>query len=82
MAPDVLAMHVAPRILGASNASYIRKGTGASMVWLLHAVGPRKMLDSPVKSRVGFYEKSRVCKIYERGQQLAEAFQRVGKPVQ
>lgn len=52
------------------------------MVWLLYAVGPRKMLDSPVKSRVGFEDKFRVCKIYERGEQVAEAFQRVGKSVQ
>lgn len=70
--PEVFAKQVVAKILGDSNVSYIWKGTNAFIVWLLNAVGPRKVFDSTVMGPVGFEDKTIVKKIHDRGQHRAK----------
>jgi short-subunit dehydrogenase len=70
MTPAALAKQVVPKVLGKNNVSYIWKGTNAFIVWLLDAIGPRKVFDSTVMGPVGFDDKNLVKWIYERGQRI------------
>lgn len=66
--PAVFAQQVVPDVLGTKEVSYIWKGTNAFIVWLLNALGPRKVFDSTVMGPVGFSDKAQVKRIFERGQ--------------
>ena len=68
--PAAFAKQVVAKVLGQNDVSYIWKGTNAFVVWLLNAVGPRKVFDSTMKGPVGFDNKSLVKLIYERGQRI------------
>lgn len=68
--PAAFAKQVVSKVLGQNDLSYIWKGTNSFIVWLLNAVGPRKVFDSTMKAPVGFDDKSLVKKIYERGQRV------------
>lgn len=70
MTPVAFAKQVVPKVLGQNDLSYIWKGTNSFIVWLLDAVGPRKVFDSTMKAPVGFDDNSLVKKIYERGQRV------------
>ncbi|EED22259.1 short-chain dehydrogenases/reductase, putative [Talaromyces stipitatus ATCC 10500] len=72
MTPDVFAKQVVPKVLANNNANYLWKGTNAFIVWLLAAVGPRKVFDSTVMGPVGFGDKNVIKRIYDRGQRLVE----------
>lgn len=68
--PATLAKQVVPNVLGTKEVSYIWKGTNAFIVWLLNAIGPRKVFDSTVMGPVGFSDKNQVKLIFERGQRM------------
>ncbi|KAJ5988432.1 short-chain dehydrogenases/reductase [Penicillium waksmanii] len=68
--PAVLAKQVAPDVLGTKEVSYMWKGTNSFIVWLLNAIGPRKVFDSTVMGPVGFSDKAQVKRIFERGQRM------------
>ena len=68
--PAAFAKQVVPKVLGQNDVSYIWKGTNAFIVWLLNALGPRKVFDSTMKGPVGFDDKSLVKLMYERGQRI------------
>lgn len=70
MTADAFAQLVVPKVLGNNDVSYIWKGTNALLVWLLNAIGPRKVFDSTMMKSVGFDDKTLIRKIYERGQRL------------
>lgn len=70
MTPATLAKQVVPKVLGNNDVSYIWKGTNAFIVWLLNAVGPRKVFDSTMMGPVQFDDKNMVKRIYERGQRF------------
>jgi rRNA maturation endonuclease Nob1 len=70
--PDVFARQVVAKILGDNSVSYIWKGTNAFIVWLLNAIGPRKVFDSTVMGPVGLDDKSLVKRIRDRGQQFVK----------
>lgn len=72
VAPDVFARQVVSKVLGDNSVSYIWKGTNAFIVWLLNAVGPRKVFDSTMMGPVGFDDKSLVNRIRDRGQQFVK----------
>ena len=44
--------------------SYIWKGTNAFLVWLLNAIGPRKIFDSSLKKAAGLDDAGFVDKMY------------------
>ncbi|KAJ0166506.1 NADPH-dependent 1-acyldihydroxyacetone phosphate reductase [Colletotrichum tanaceti] len=71
VAPDVFAKQVVSKVVGGRNESYIWKGTNAFLIWLLDAIGPRKVFDSIMKGAVGFNDKALVKKINERGKRSA-----------
>lgn len=67
MRPDEFARQVV-RALEGGGDSYIWKGSNAFVVWLLNAVGPRKVFDSTMKGSVGFDDNTLRKKIYQRSQ--------------
>lgn len=68
MAPDVFAQQVVAKILGDAKTNYVWKGTSAFTVWLLNALGPRKVFDSMLKGQLGLDDSNVIKLIYERGQ--------------
>jgi short-subunit dehydrogenase len=72
LTPDAFARQVVAQILDNNTTSYIWKGTNAFIVWLLNAIGPRKVFDSTVMGPVGFDDKSVVKRIRDRGQQFVK----------
>ncbi|PCH07566.1 Short-chain dehydrogenase/reductase SDR [Penicillium occitanis (nom. inval.)] len=70
--PDVFARQVISKVLGDKSVSYIWKGTNAFIVWLLNAIGPRKVFDSTVMGPVGLDDKSLIKSIRDRGQQFVK----------
>jgi 1-acylglycerone phosphate reductase len=67
--PHPFAQQVVDSVLK-QKTSYVWKGTGAFLIWLLNAFGPRKVFDSTMKSSVGLDQKELCKNIYERGQKL------------
>lgn len=70
ISPVVFAEQVVDKILDSDDRNYIWKGTNAFIVWLLNAIGPRKVFDSTMKAAVGLDDRNLRQKIYERGQRL------------
>jgi hypothetical protein len=70
ISPAVLAKQIVPSVLGTKQVSYLWKGTNAFIVWLLNAIGPRKVFDSTMMGPVGFDDKNQVKRIFERGQRM------------
>lgn len=70
IAPDAFAKQVVAQVLGGNNVSYIWKGTNAFIVWLLNAIGPRKVFDSIMTGPAGLSDKNLVKKICDRAQQF------------
>jgi 1-acylglycerone phosphate reductase len=67
MSPVEFARQVV-RALDGSGDNYIWKGSNAFVVWLLNAVGARKVFDSTMKSPVGFGDTTLRRKLYQKGQ--------------
>lgn len=68
--PDAFAKQVVAKVLGDNSVNYIWKGTNAFIVWLLNAIGPRKVFDSTMTGPAGLSDKGLVKKIRDRGQQF------------
>ena len=60
------AKQVVHQVLATAPSSYIWKGTNAFLVWLLNAVGPRKVFDSTIKKASGLDDPILVGKVYAR----------------
>ena len=69
MKPGPFAVQVVDQVLGTRSTSYIWKGTNAFLVWLLNAVGPRKVFDSSLKKAAGLGDAGLVGEICRRAQQ-------------
>ncbi|CAG9983860.1 unnamed protein product [Clonostachys byssicola] len=69
--PRAFARQVVEEVLK-PQTSYIWKGTNAVLIWLLNAIGHRKIFDSTMKKAVGLDQADLRRDIYERGQRLAE----------
>lgn len=67
MSPSEFARQVVRALEGSGN-DFIRKGTNAFVVWLLDAVGGRKVFDSTMKSPAGLSDTKLKDKIYQKGQ--------------
>jgi short-subunit dehydrogenase len=68
--PQPFARQVVDELLK-PQTSYIWKGTNAVLIWLLNAIGHRKIFDSTMKKAVGLDQGDLRRNIYERGQKLA-----------
>jgi 1-acylglycerone phosphate reductase len=66
------AKQVVREVLATSPSSYIWKGTNALLVWLLNAIGPRKVFDSVVKKASGLNDAALVSKAYARAHETAK----------
>lgn len=73
MTPRPFAKQVVSEVLSSKDTSYVWKGTNAFLVWLLNAVGPRKIFDSSMKKAAGLSDAGLVSKIYHRAQQPAKS---------
>lgn len=70
--PGPFAKQVVSQVLATSPSSYIWKGTNAFLVWLLNAVGPRKVFDSGMKKAAGLDDAALVRKAYARAQETTK----------
>ncbi|KAH6995468.1 putative short-chain dehydrogenases/reductase [Ilyonectria sp. MPI-CAGE-AT-0026] len=70
--PSVFAQQVVDSIIKKDDTSYVWKGTNAYNVWLLNAIGPRKVFDSNMMSSAGLDQGDLRKNIYERGQKLVK----------
>ena len=68
ISPVVFAQQVVDKVLDSDDTNYIWKGTNAFIVWLLNAIGLRKIFDSIMKTAVGLDDGNLRKRIYERGQ--------------
>jgi 1-acylglycerone phosphate reductase len=66
--PGPFAKQVVGQVLASTPTSYIWKGTNAFLVWLLNAIGPRKVFDSTMKKPAGLDDGSLVSKVYKKAQ--------------
>ena len=73
MRPGPFAKQVVDQVLSTRNTSYIWKGTNAFLVWLLNAIGPRKIFDSSLKKTAGLDDAGLVDKIYHRAQRATRS---------
>jgi 1-acylglycerone phosphate reductase len=69
MPPEQFAREVVGEIVG-GNQSFLWKGTNASMVWLLNALGPRTVFDSTLVKAAGLEDKKTQASVYKRGQEV------------
>lgn len=67
MSPEEFARQVVSALDGRAS-SYIWKGTNAFMIWLLNAIGTRKVFDGVVKSSAGFNDDDLRGKLYRKSQ--------------
>lgn len=70
--PGPFAKQVVSQVLATSPSSYIWKGTNAFLVWLLNALGPRKVFDSGMRKASGLDDTALVGKVYARAQATAK----------
>ncbi|KEF53305.1 uncharacterized protein A1O9_10753 [Exophiala aquamarina CBS 119918] len=71
MRPEELARQVVGQVLakpGMGKAEFVWKGTNATLVWLLNALGFRKIFDNTVEAGVGLSQGSVKKEIFEKGQ--------------
>lgn len=66
--PGPFAKQVVGQVLATKPQSYIWKGTNAFIVWMLNAIGPRKVFDSTMKKGSGLDNATLVERIYARAQ--------------
>lgn len=73
MKADEFARKVVSQVVdkkpGAGVGEYLWLGTNAFIVWLLNAVGPRKVFDGTSEGMVGFNDKGLKKVLFARGQQ-------------
>lgn len=67
MSPVQFARQVVGALDGRGN-SYIWKGTNAFVVWILNAIGSRKVFDGTMKSSAGFDDDDLRGKLFKKGQ--------------
>ncbi|KAK7723444.1 hypothetical protein SLS63_008856 [Diaporthe eres] len=67
MSPEEFARQVVGALDGKAS-NYIWKGTNAFGVWLLNAIGSRKVFDGMMKSSVGFNDDELRGNLYQKGQ--------------
>lgn len=67
MSPEEFARQVVSALDGRAS-NYIWKGTNAFLVWLLNAIGTRKVFDGVVKSSAGFNDDELRGKLYRKSQ--------------
>lgn len=72
VAPGPFARQVVDSVLSTTEPSYIWKGTNAFLVWLLNAIGSRKIFDSSLKKAAGLGDAGIVDKIYQRAQRATK----------
>jgi 1-acylglycerone phosphate reductase len=58
--------------LAITPTSYIWKGTNARLVWLLNAIGSRKVFDSTMKKGGGLDDATMVGKVYAKAQETTK----------
>jgi 1-acylglycerone phosphate reductase len=67
MGPEKFAHEVVSEVL-LEKSPNVWKGTNASAVWLLNALGPRNVFDSSLKGAVGLGDSDLIKKVYNQGQ--------------
>ena len=73
--PGPFAKQVVGQVLATTPKNYIWKGTNALLVWLLNAIGPRKVFDSTMKKSGGLDDAALVGKAYQRAQDATKVGQ-------
>lgn len=68
MSPEEFARQLVGALDGGKASNYIWKGTNAFGVWLLDAVGGRKVFDGTMKSAAGFDDGEVRGKLFQKGQ--------------
>jgi 1-acylglycerone phosphate reductase len=70
--PGPFAKQVVSQVLAITPTSYIWKGTNALLVWLLNAIGSRKVFDSTMKKGGGLDDATMVGKVYAKAQETTK----------